>query len=206
MNKSNKRVSSKKSILRKSSKGPVKNLQNILTQKNFKASHKDWKPKESKTVEKSHFFQKKRGGTESRNVLSSCFGIIGRNSVQRRKIQLAFIFLYKKSFFQKRKNQNIKEILVKNSIRLNKIKKAFFLYIRRKKFKKLFQSSFSNQTRSQYLELVYEWKQKASLLGGFGIFPVKAAHFEFSYRLGEGILLFSPQKFYTLSLINPLKL
>lgn len=34
-------------------------------------------------------------------------------------------------------------------------------------------------------------------------FPIKPMHFEFCYRRCEGVLLCSPQKWYTLSLLNP---
>ncbi len=129
-----------------------------------------------------------------------------KRNVKNKKIKIKFLFIYKKGFFQKKRVGFTKKNLLGKDLRLDKIKKAVFLYIRRKKFKKNLPTQFSIGTLQGFFEFFYRWKQKASVLSGLGIFPVKGTHFEFSYRLAEGIVLFSPQKFYTLSLVDSKKL
>jgi hypothetical protein len=115
-------------------------------------------------------------------------------------------FLKKKllsSFFLIKKRKSFSPIFLQKKNYLKEIKKAFFLYIRRKKLHTFFFKTFFIHTPSQYMEKVYVWKNHGSKVAPLGIFPVKPGHFEYSYRLGEGILLFAPQKFYIFSLLRP---
>lgn len=79
-------------------------------------------------------------------------------------------------------------------------KKDFFAYFQRFRFYRLFYKSY---TETRFYESLYIRKKNLGECIRSGFFPIKPMHFEFCYRRCEGILLGFPQKWYTLSLVDP---